>query len=130
MSMGLVRVKTSELVKILKSNRQKHVKEFDKARKEYRIALTNVLERIIKKAKAGEDVPHRIGLDKPKSYVEDYDRTIRMLELSTDKKVELTQQEFQQYVQDQWVWKRGFDFSNSLIGTGTSNPDAILSVSE
>jgi hypothetical protein len=39
---------------------------------------------------------------KPTSYIKSYDTVIRMLEMSDELVVELTMQEFNQYVEDEW----------------------------
>jgi hypothetical protein len=47
-------------------------------------------------------------LDIPVSYKTEYDTAIQMLEWDTSDEVELTRQEFTQYVMDSWIWKSSF----------------------
>jgi hypothetical protein len=43
----------------------------------------------------------------------DYDRVIRMLEMTVDEIITIGAVEFQQYVMDDWTWKEQFTASNS-----------------
>lgn len=52
----------------------------------------------------------------PRSYLADYDRAIAMLQWSEDEHIEFTQQEFDQYILDNWSWKQDFMLTNSKYG--------------
>lgn len=113
--MEIVNVRKPELLKILKTNRKKHRDEFEKACGDYRVALIGILDEKLKDAKAGKQVAHGIALYMPADQTKDYDRAIKMLEMSTDKIIKLQEHEFSQLVQDEWQWKGQFSTSNSTL---------------
>ncbi len=43
----------------------------------------------------------------------EYDRVIKMLEMSVDTQIELSSSEFQNYVMDDWAWSDNAKLSNS-----------------
>ncbi|HVY04859.1 MAG TPA: hypothetical protein VHB46_02680 [Burkholderiales bacterium] len=47
-------------------------------------------------------------LSEPESYENDYDRAVRMLELSVDNRIVLTREEFSNFVLDEWRWTESF----------------------
>jgi len=102
-----VRIKKSELLLILTENRLKHVKEYQESLKEFKAAatktLTEALEELKTKAKGiGIHIPA------PESYEKEYDKALRMLELSVDEIITLEEHEFNSLVQDEWSWKTDF----------------------
>lgn len=111
--MQVVRIRAEELQAVIRENRSKHIKEADEAQVDYRIALVSKLEELLASAKAGDIVAHVISLPVPQDHRREYDRVLRMLELSADEVVELQQQEFVQYVLDEWSWKQAFAITNS-----------------
>jgi len=113
--MEQVNVKKPDLLKILKTNRTKHRAEFEQACEDYRVALIGILDEKLKDAKSGKQVAHAISLSMPTDQTKDYDRAIKMLEMSTDKIISLHEHEFAQLVQDEWQWKNQFSTSNSLL---------------
>ena len=52
-------------------------------------------------------------LDKPLEYTDSYQLALDMLSMSTDDDILLTQEEFKQYINDDWSWKEMFQMSNS-----------------
>lgn len=44
----------------------------------------------------------------PEDHTDEYDQLLEMLAMSVDDEVELTAQEFAQYVRDDWSWKHQF----------------------
>lgn len=54
------------------------------------------------------------NLEAVENHTEDYDLILDMLEDTDDNFVELTQQEYKQYVKDQWNWRAGFKAANSV----------------
>jgi hypothetical protein len=43
----------------------------------------------------------------------DYDRVLKMLDMTTDEVVVLSEDDFAQYVMDEWQWKEQFSQINS-----------------
>ena len=109
--MRSVKMNKDELLKIVRENKIKHVKEYEEAVGDYKalvykIASDNlVLARTedLDKFKEIKSLPLA-----PRSYENDYTRAIRMLELSVDTVIELEDDVFNQLVLDEWAWKRVF----------------------
>lgn len=101
-------VKKVDLIKHLKKNRALHRKQFEAAHAGYRKAILEKVAQMYDDAKKGLDIQHFIQLDVPEDHTKDYDRLIGMLEMSIDKTVLITQQEYSQYVLDDWGWKENF----------------------
>jgi hypothetical protein len=45
----------------------------------------------------------------PSHHLKDYDRALKMLDMSVEEEVILTAIEFSQYIADKWSWKASFD---------------------
>jgi hypothetical protein len=104
--------------------------KIDEKRKQLNEAITifhedvsTDLKRIEAKVQAKETVPHAInskGLDfsfslnlaYPENHTKDYERAIRMMGASIYDEVRLSEQEFDQYVLNNWEWKGKFTASN------------------
>lgn len=105
--MRTVRIEKSKLQSAINENLITHLSEFDTAMEDYRKVATDDLKDAIKDIKNGEIVSH-LNFDVPENHKEDYDRTLTMLGMSEDTIIELTEQEFNQYVMDDWNWKHQF----------------------
>ena len=115
--MRSVKVEKNELLGIVRDNKKKHVKEFDEAVKDYKKAAVKVAKEHVELAKTGDlDSIAKIRAmpQKPTSYEKDYDRAIRMLELSVESVIELEEDIFNQLVLDEWSWKQGFVAQSAL----------------
>lgn len=106
--MQTVEIGTEPLSKILKENRSKHREVFEKALEGYRAQVITHLGVMIEDAKAGRRILRHIELPEPVDQTRDYDRAIKMCELSVSPTVKLSEREFAQYVMDDWAWKEGF----------------------
>ncbi len=118
--MRSVKVERFELLTIVRENKKKHVKEFDEAVKDYKKAAVKVAKEHVELAKTGDlDQIAKIRAmpQRPTSYEKDYDRAIRMLELSVEDTIELEEDIFNQLVLDEWTWKNAFVASASLYKT-------------
>ncbi len=106
--MQAVTVDRTKLLTTLKNNREKHVEEYHKAVEGYSVAAMRQLkEQLIQLT---DKKSHRIVLTEypPEDHTPDYDRALRMLEMSVQNHIVLTYQEFAQYVDDNWQWKHNF----------------------
>lgn len=116
-AMRSVKVEKNELLGIVRDNKKKHVKEFDESVKDYKKAAVKVAKEHVDLAKSGDlDQIARIKAmpARPTSYEKDYDRAIRMLELSVESTIELEEDIFNQLVLDEWHWKHQFVASSAL----------------
>ena len=106
--MRSVKIKVDELLAVLKTNRTAHEAEYAEAVTGFRTQAIAELTKNLAEAIVGNKIERAITAIEPKSYVDSYNTTIRMLEMSDDTVVELTQAEFSQYVEDKWTWQDSF----------------------
>ena len=111
--MRTVKIYKDELLTKLKSNRDDHRAGFLKALDAYRREAIEVLEEAIEDAKAGKRIITSTHLIEPVDMTREYDQVIAMLQMSVDDIVELTHQEFQNYVMDNWSWSEHVSASNT-----------------
>lgn len=111
-----VKVNKAELLGILRSNKETHIKEFNEAVEDFKKAVVKIAEDNLVLVKTGDlanIAKVRVNPPKPTSYEDSYTRAIRMLELSVDDVIELDASTFSQLVLDEWQWKQSFSASNS-----------------
>ena len=106
--MRTVKINTKELLEILKTNREQHIKDYNEARTGYRADAIAELTKMLEQAIDDGTILRFITAVEPVSYEASYNTVVRMLELSADTLTELTMQEFTQYVEDKWGWKESF----------------------
>ncbi|MHA2279795.1 MAG: hypothetical protein ACXAC5_02735 [Promethearchaeota archaeon] len=111
--METVKVKKDELLKILKENRAAHREIFEEASEAFRKEVIKVLDERLADAKAGKRIILRIDLVQPMDQTEEYDQAIRMCEMSVDDEIELSYENFRNYVLDKWHWRDQFIASNA-----------------
>ena len=115
--MHAVKVNRIELLGIVRGNLEKHIKEFNESVEDYKAAAIKLAEANMELAKSGEldkIAKMRAVPQKPVSYEQNYNRAIRMLELSVDETIEVEEDVFNQLVLDEWSWKNAFVASASL----------------
>jgi hypothetical protein len=115
--MDRIKIAKTQLLMVLKQNRADHRSVFEKALEGYKAQVIKELETMLTEARSGRRIRRTVELIEPVDQTKEYDRVIRMLELSVDSIVELTQQEFSQYVMDDWRWKAAFLDSTSCYTT-------------
>lgn len=118
--MRSVKMNKTELLAIVRENKTKHIAEYEEAVTDYKALAINISKENLKLANTGD-------LDKlkeikampvpPVSYENDYNRAVRMLELSVEKFIDLEDDVFNQLVLDEWRWKQVFSLSNSTYKT-------------
>lgn len=111
--MQAVKVKKSELLDILRKNREEHRETFLEALDGYHKAAMKALADRVQEAKDNQRISLTFHLEQPTDQTKEYDRIIKMLEMSVDDEVELTQKEFANYVMDDWSWMHQWLASNS-----------------
>jgi hypothetical protein len=115
--MRSVKINKAELLKIVRDNQKKHIKDFEESVKDYKKAALKVAKEHVELAKTGDlDQIAKIRAmpSRPTSYEDNYNRAIRMLELSVDDIIELEEDTFNQLVLDEWAWKHQFVASGAL----------------
>lgn len=115
--MHAVKVNRKELLKIVTDNRETHITDFNESVEDYKAAVIKLAEANLELVKTGdlEQIARTKPMPgKPVSYENNYNRAIRMLELSVEKEIEVEEDVFNQLVLDEWAWKNAFVASASL----------------
>lgn len=99
-------VRKEALLAILQENRDKHRAVFEAALEGYREQCVVILRDKIAALSDGRSPTLQIMMSRPEDHTRDYDRVIKMLELSISETFEMDEQMFAQYVMDDWRWKR------------------------
>ena len=118
----VVNVPIAELIKKLKENREKHYENFETALVVYRKKVIEVLDEALEAARTGKEYKTYFNLVKPENMLDEYDEVIGMLEMSlgtTSSTIELTQDQYRNYVLDNWSWSKLFAV-NTLSYVGSS----------
>ncbi len=114
--MESVKIKKDELLAAIRENRTEHREVFEEALEGWRRAAQTQLEERLD-ALLHNRVPDIVfSLPAPQDQTKEYDKIIRMLEMSVDDIIELEEHQFAQYVMDDWSWKGRWSQSNSAYG--------------
>lgn len=111
--MKTVKIDKKKLIDKLNENRKNHRELFDKAFEGYRQECIRLLSENLDSLKAGKKVIVKFYELAPEDHTTDYDTVLNMLNMSVDDNIELTYQEFQQYVEDNWNWRAQWSASNT-----------------
>lgn len=115
--MRSVKINRVELLKIVQDNLKSHITQYEEAVEDYKMAVLKITNENVKLAKSGDlDKIAKIRSipSKPSSYTDNYNRAIRMLQLSVEDTIELEDAVFNQLVLDEWQWKNQFVASASM----------------
>ena len=115
--MHSVKVNRIELLEIVRTNKEKHIRDFNESVEDYKRAAINVAQKNLELAQSADldQIAKIKGMpQKPTSYEKEYARAERMLELSVDEVIDVEQDVFNQLVLDEWSWKNAFVTSASL----------------
>jgi hypothetical protein len=108
-----VKVNKTAVLAALQENREKHRSIFEEAVEGFREKAQRELDAAIERVRSGSLQTVVVHLPRPVDHTKDYDREIKMLELSVDDEIVLSQSDFAAYVMDDWQWKREFITSNA-----------------
>ena len=107
-----IKLKKSDLISKIKSNKEAHIADYQEAviayKKEAEKQLKEQLEALI-----NGNLEIRLNLISPANKSEEYDKIISMFEWETRDEVELTQEEFKEYVLDEAKFAIHSKFLNS-----------------
>lgn len=115
--MKAVNIERQELLSIVNANKVKHVEEYNESVRDYKKAALQIAKDNFALVKTGkvEDIARVKSMPpRPSSYENEYNRAIRMLELSVDEVIAVEQDVFNQLVLDEWDWKRSFVTNSTL----------------
>jgi hypothetical protein len=113
----------TRLMETLKENREKHRKIYAKASEGY---IKNAGKWLKRKQdelnkKPDVDINLNFGISKPYHHLEEYDTAIGMLEWNLDTNVNLTKQQFENFVLDKWSWTTKYETMASGCILGANN---------
>lgn len=106
--MEKIEVAKAELLEKIQQNRSDHRAIFEEALEGFRRDAEQALERMLAGIRAGRRADVSIGMSLPRDHTGDYDRAIAMVQMSIGDTVTLSEEDFAQYVMDDWGWQRGF----------------------
>lgn len=111
--MEKIKIKVKDLLEKINANREQHAKDYRESDAGFKEQAIKALESALEDAKCNKCVRLTFNdLIRPVSYLKDYDKAIMMLEMCTEKEIEVSSIEFSQYVMDEWNWKQSFLLSN------------------
>lgn len=114
-----VKVKRQELLEIVKNNMKLHAQEYKESCDGYREqALARIeeavdrLKRQVMALREGEAVglaAIHFSLPAPISHLREYEQAMKMLEMSVDEDISISEEDFGRYVMDEWDWKDSWE---------------------
>lgn len=121
-----IEVAVDVLLTKLRTNRDKHLKAYETAKKGWAKLLKRELEtklRVLAGEPQSKIRPYKVNghseallgsivNQKPTNYLRYYDQAIEMLEFALDQTIKLDSEQYQQYIKDEWNWKGTFTTSN------------------
>jgi phosphoribosyl-dephospho-CoA transferase len=106
-----VKVNKVNLIEQIKKNKENHIVEYEKAVIAYKEEALRQLADLTFKVEEGL-LEATLNLVTPINNAENYDKIIEMFEWEVEEVVALTQQEFNEYVQDETEFAQQAKFSN------------------
>ena len=116
-----VTVEKEELRRKLVENRDKHRGIFEEALEGFQREAIRLLEEELDRARRGVKRTVRVILQCPEDHTSEYDRVIAMLDMEVSEKVTLTEQEFAQFVQDDWSWQHQWLMGSAMFSSAASS---------
>lgn len=108
-----ISVDKAQLLTTLELNRRDHGTAYEKAKGGYIKVTSAQLKDYLTQLAEGELLIQRFIPAPPEDHTDDYDDVIEMMKWAQGASIELTQQQFKQYVQDDWGWKEAWVTSNT-----------------
>lgn len=109
--MKSVKMNRLELLNIVKDNAAKHLVDYDESVIDFKVLVAKLAKINLKLANTGdlkEIAKMKRIPQEPVAYADNYNRAIRMLELSVEDTIEIEEHIFNQLVLDEWTWKQSF----------------------
>lgn len=126
--MQTIEIHRDKLLPIIKENQKKHDDIYNAAVSGYWEKAEQVLQEKLAKVQAKQKIENYLGLAYPDNHADDYLRAISMIELSHQDVIDLSQQEFDQYVRNQWNWRSSFLTINSAYISGCAGPAGAIGI--
>ena len=103
-----VKVKVATVLKIVRGNKEKHDIILKSALEAYWEKAEDILKKCLLDIEKKKTINQYLDLPVPTNHSADYDRVIRMMELSVDKNVILDDVSFSKFILNNWDWKQEF----------------------
>lgn len=116
--MDKVRVDRNDLLRTVQANRDNHHDLFLQAQDGFRQRAIEELDEMIQSAKRGDPVRLFVGLTAPSDHTAEYDRALKMLQMSQDTIIEIDEGAFAQLVCNEWAWFGAATAVNSTYAMG------------
>lgn len=113
--MNEVKVEKQRLLGELEKNLDQHSRELEELKTERQKAVLNYFESEKQKVQSDSKYQPEIkSFPMPESHIKDYKKVIKMVEMSVENEIVLTDRQFSEYVMDDWNWKVGFNLTKSM----------------
>lgn len=112
--MKTVIISKDRLLKEIKKNRDQHRSTFEEALQGWKERVLEELEKAINDAKKGREYRTYFNLPQPEDHTPAYDEVISQIEWTEENKIELDFNQFNQFVRDDWGWKKDFLANTSM----------------
>jgi len=110
--MNEIKVNKQELIATIKDNLKKHKVDYEEALILRREKIKNIFKEEIKKIDGDKSYQTNVEFIyselKPKNNTKSYEKALQKLEMSVDEFIELSDEDFNELVLDEWHWKREF----------------------
>lgn len=113
-----VTVERGALLERLRENRKNHRDLFLKAQEGYRARVIEELDQMLSDARIGKPIRASVALVEPQDHTDEYDRVVRMLEMSVDHNITIDARSFAQFAMDQWDWTSFAETTNRVYSSG------------
>lgn len=116
--MNSVKLTKEELLSNVTANLDKHKIDVSDALKLRRETIERSFKKQLKVMEfdVGFQPKEHLSFPMPKDHSEDYKKAIRMIEMTTDEVIELTESQFDKLVMDNWGWKSDLIATSSIYG--------------
>ncbi len=111
-----VTIKKSALLETLRRNSDQHQRDFNLSWAGFLITAKEEMLKNLSALETTGKVHLTISIQTPSNHVKDYERVIRMLEMSVADEITISESQFIQYVQDEWSWKGSFTAMSTAYG--------------
>ena len=109
----MIKVKKEDLIETIKKNKKNHIEVYEKAVVAYKEEALEQLDNLTGEVQNGA-LDIRLDLVTPINNEKSYDGIIEIFEWEIESEVELSQEEFRQYVQDETDFAVQADMANMM----------------
>ena len=106
--MQSIKVDKDKLLTKMRENRDNHRKVFEEALSGWEQNVLDELKKAVRDAKARKQFRTFFSLPQPEDHTAEYDAAISQVEWEVGGVIDLTQQQFSQFILDDWGWKPDF----------------------